>query len=144
MQRKVEEHEASGSTELTADEVYEQDCIEEPLLCIYSAHDSTLIGLLCVLQLEQPAEWPEYGSALKVELILEEENGSNNRHWVRFSLNGQTLRSTWFTDDDGEPASIVPLNELADMIHSEHELFDDHEEGSGLKYTWRNGLLKEH
>lgn len=155
MQSKVEEHGGalSGSIEMMADEDYEKDCIEEPWLCIYSAHDSTLIGMLCVLQLEQPAEWPEYASALKVELIREEEDDSNNitdghtkvlQHWVRFSLNGQVLRSTWLTDENGESSSMVPLNALADMIHSEHELFDDHDQGSGLKYSWKDGLLKEH
>ena len=40
---------------------------------------------------------------------------------------------------------MVPLNELADMIHSEHELFEDgDDEESGLRYSWKDGLLKEH
>lgn len=133
---------------------------EEPMLCIYSAHDSTLIGLLCVLRLEKPVEWPEYGSALKVELIREEigdEDDDNfadgrvdallRRHWVRFSLNGQVLRCTWLRDEWNEPASMVPLDQLAAMIHSEHELFDEDcksLDGSGLKYSWKDGLLSQH
>eukprot|EP00580_Thalassiosira_gravida_P018585 CAMPEP_0201661860 /NCGR_PEP_ID=MMETSP0494-20130426/4104_1 /ASSEMBLY_ACC=CAM_ASM_000839 /TAXON_ID=420259 /ORGANISM="Thalassiosira gravida, Strain GMp14c1" /LENGTH=481 /DNA_ID=CAMNT_0048140081 /DNA_START=87 /DNA_END=1532 /DNA_ORIENTATION=+ len=152
MQRKADEHDRhvgaeSDSMEMVVEE-YEQECIEEPWLCIYSAHDSTLIGLLCVLQLEQPAEWPEYGSALKVELIGEEDGDRPTKalqHWVRFSLNGQVLRSTWLVDDNNETATMVPLDRLADMIESEHELFE--EEGandSGLKYSWKDGLLKEH
>jgi len=163
MQHRVEvddeQHDRhKASTEIIVREEYEQECIEDPWLCIYSAHDSTLIGLLCVLQLEQPSEWPEYGSALKIELIREEEDGTGNtttdgrtkvlQNWVRFSLNGQVLRSTWLTDNDNKPLSMVPLNLLADMIHSEHELFDDQDVdgvgNSGLKYSWKDGLLKEY
>ncbi|KAL7553641.1 hypothetical protein ACHAWF_016948 [Thalassiosira exigua] len=119
---------------------------EEPWLCLYSAHDSTLIGLLCVLQLEQPARWPEYGSALRAELIQEESDGNEGspRHWVQFSLNGELLRSTWRRDARGEPSAMVPLEELTDMIHAEHELFEDEEAGSRLKYRWKDGLLTEH
>jgi acid phosphatase len=122
---------------------------EEPMLRIYSAHDSTLIGLLCVLGLEKPIEWPEYGSALKVELILEEEELANDaisprRHWVRFSLNGQLLRCTWHRNERDEPASMVPLHELEEMIHMEHELFDDECDDSRLKYSWKGGKLCEH
>ena len=156
MQRKVEaeckcwecieneHHEHGISTEMLVKEEYELECTEEPWLCIYSAHDSTLIGLLSVLQLEQPAEWPEYGSALKIELIREEEDSSQPvkalQHWVRFSLNGQILRSTWLADENGQPSTMVDLTQLADMIHSEHELFADER----LKYSWKPGLLEEH
>ena len=131
---------------------------EEPWLCIYSAHDSTLIGMLCVFQLEQPAAWPEYGSALKIELIREEETGVTiqqhndadsgiriRQHWVRFSLNGQLLRSTWCNNDNNEPSSMVPLNELAEMIHAEHELFEEHDNDStALRYSWKSGQLQKH
>ncbi|KAL3827500.1 hypothetical protein ACHAXA_003769 [Cyclostephanos tholiformis] len=131
---------------------------EEPMLRIYSAHDSTLIGLLCVLGLERPVEWPEYGSALKVELIGEEEEEADGhdtndavlrprRHWVRFSLNGQVLRCTWHRNDFDEPASMVPLDKLEEMIHMEHELFDDdcdNPNGLRLKYSWKGGMLSRH
>lgn len=155
MQRKVQ-HDSSISTSedmpavaAPANEVNERESIEHPLLCIYSAHDSTLIGLLCVFRLEQPAAWPEYGSALKIELIREEGHESNKvqvlQHWVRFSLNGQLLRSTWCTEDNSKPLSMVPLNDLADMIHDEHELFENNEDDStALKYSWKGGLLRKH
>eukprot|EP00581_Thalassiosira_minuscula_P009332 CAMPEP_0183706208 /NCGR_PEP_ID=MMETSP0737-20130205/3097_1 /TAXON_ID=385413 /ORGANISM="Thalassiosira miniscula, Strain CCMP1093" /LENGTH=492 /DNA_ID=CAMNT_0025933559 /DNA_START=43 /DNA_END=1521 /DNA_ORIENTATION=- len=149
MERKARENHplydgSSSSTEMEIVREYEEESIEEPWLCIYSAHDSTLIGLLCVLQLEQPAEWPEYGSAFKAELIREEGDDAVLRHWVRFSLNGQVLRSTWLLDENDQPATMVPLDGLADMIHAEHALFEDEGTEEGLKYSWKDGLLKEH
>ena len=81
--------------------------------------------------------------ALKVELIQEEEDDKVVQHWVRFSLNGQVLRSIWLADDDGKPSAMVPLEKLADMIHDEHRLYEDDEE-SELKYSWRDGKLTEH
>ena len=150
--------EAGGSEAAAATPVgRERRKEEEPMLCIYSAHDSTLIGLLCVLGLEQPAEWPEYGSALKLELLQEEAGGDGcvderaealpRRHWVRFSLNGQVLRCKCIGDERNEPASMVSLDQLADLIHSEHELFNEDCEsfdGSELKYSWKDGLLSQH
>eukprot|EP00979_Chaetoceros_neogracilis_P007174 scaffold1506_cov220-Chaetoceros_neogracile.AAC.4 len=50
------------------------DSSDDPILYIYSCHDSSLIGLMCAFRLEQPAEWPEYGSFLKVELFKTEED----------------------------------------------------------------------
>jgi hypothetical protein len=38
-------------------------------MILYSAHDSTLIGLICAMKLEQPVSWPEYGSYIMVELL---------------------------------------------------------------------------
>ena len=140
LERKVNEgfsHDDNMETKI------EDKCAEEPRFCIFSAHDSTLIGLLCILQLEMPSVWPEYGSALKVELIQEEEDDKVVQHWVRFSLNGQVLRCLWLSDDDGKPSAMVPLEKLADMIHDEHRLYEDDEE-SELKYSWRNGQLTEH
>lgn len=164
MQRKVEHDSSLLSTVQVVDAVQEQESasssIEEPWLCIYSAHDSTLIGLLCVFQLEQPAAWPEYGSALKIELIREEEEGENRsnneasssiqvlQHWVRFSLNGQLLRSTWCTNDKYEASSMVPLSDLVEMIHAEHELFGDDDnkddDSTALRYSWKAGQLRKH
>ena len=114
---------------------------EEPWLCLFSAHDSTLVGLLCVLQLEMPSVWPEYASAVKVELIQEEDEDKIVQHWVRFSLNGQVLRSTWM-EADGKHASMVPLDKLTDMIHDEHDLYEDDE--NSIKYSWKAGLLTQH
>lgn len=107
MQRKVDKGYSFsyGNLEMMVEETYEEECVEEPWLCIHSAHDSTLIGLLCVLQLSMPSVWPEYGSSIKIELVQEEEHDTNNitdetsskvvNHRVRFSLNGEVLRSTW-------------------------------------------------
>ena len=121
---------------------------EEPRLRLYSAHDSTLLGLLCVLRLEQPAEWPEYGSFLKVELLREEEDeargAGEEEWWVRFSLNGQELRSEWLTDERGAPATLVPFHRLAEMIHTEHTLKEEGSGESSLKYSWKAGTLTEH
>jgi len=119
-----------------------EEYIEEPLLCIYSAHDSTLIGLLCVFQLEQPSSWPEYGSYLKAELLREELDGDTKalEYWVRFSLNGQVLRSTWMRENESnEPVAMVPLSKLADMIHAEHDIYCE-QTGSKL-FTWKKGAL---
>mmetsp|Transcript_1605 Transcript_1605/g.2199 ORF Transcript_1605/g.2199 Transcript_1605/m.2199 type:complete len:430 (+) Transcript_1605:241-1530(+) len=122
-------------------------CIEQdaPWLHIYSAHDSTLVGLLCAFQLESPAQWPGYASYLKVELIKvetvtdEEEkelekdeteatnsNSNSVRHYVRFSLNGEILPSRLFLveekeegDDDGLPSHMIPLEHLTAMVQDE-------------------------
>ncbi|KAL3790818.1 hypothetical protein HJC23_004719 [Cyclotella cryptica] len=137
------------------DDAQEGECIDEPWLRIYSAHDSTLIGLMCLLQLERPTEWPEYGSYLKIELIREEDEGEDllavasteqrkAKYWVRFSLNGQILKSTWCCDENNEPLSMVRLNDLEEMIHLEHELLTGEEEGSRSMFCWKNGLLTKH
>ena len=82
---------------------------------LYSAHDSTLIGLLCVLRLEQPAVWPEYGSTLTLELIEAVCNTSGEtHHLVRFILNGNILKSQW--NDDEEPYETIPLDRLTEYI----------------------------
>jgi hypothetical protein len=111
---------------------------EVPAL-LYSAHDSTLIGLMCVFRLEQPAVWPDYASFLKIELmeILPEESSSSGvttprtatttalvtssavqkkkDYVVRFSLNGQVLKSTW----RGKAREFIPLHVLAHHIKTE-------------------------
>jgi hypothetical protein len=94
---------------------------EEPPLTIYSAHDSTLIGLMCAFRLEQPSVWPEYGSYLKIEL-LEVTNADTidgdddeKEHVVGFFLNGHLLRSMW----DGEPRKYIPLDLLFHKIKTE-------------------------
>jgi hypothetical protein len=91
-----------------------------PPLTIYSAHDSTLIGLLCAFRLSQPSKWPGYGEYLKVELIecsTVDSNGDisdDKEHYVRFSLSGNVLMSKWH--DDKEPVEVIPLQELAENI----------------------------
>ena len=100
---------------------------KEPPLTLYSAHDSTLIGLLCAFRLEQPTKWPEYGEYLKLELIEVASLDSDvmdKDHYVRFSLSGNVLRSKW--DDDAEPLETISLSELEKKIaaaasHKHHE-----------------------
>ena len=89
-------------------------------LILYSAHDSTLIGLLCALKLESPKQWPGYGEYLKVELLecgrLDEESGDmvEKEHFVRFSLSGHVLRLQW----DSDPVEMIRLDELEKKIAS--------------------------
>lgn len=92
-----------------------------PLLCIYSAHDSTLIGLMCAFRLEQPAEWPEYGSYFKMELIEAKplDGTADVKYLVRFSLNGEVLRCKWENDDGSdtnEPLQMIPVELLSHYV----------------------------
>jgi Histidine phosphatase superfamily (branch 2) len=89
---------------------------EESPVIIYSAHDSTLIGLLCAFRLEQPSVWPEYGSYLKLELIEANMSNGERDYIVRFSLNGQVLRSQWTKDKTLE---VIPLNQLSELIQND-------------------------
>ena len=90
---------------------------KEPPVIVYSAHDSTLIGLLCGFRLEQPSVWPEYGSYIKIELLEVETVGQEEKeHVVRFSLNGSLLRSLW---DKDRPQVEIPLRHLDHRIKTE-------------------------
>jgi hypothetical protein len=91
---------------------------------------------MCAFRLEQPTQWPEYGSYLKVELIEEVTLQQDQHHpskedtiqyWVRFSLNGQPLKSQWEHHDQGTTSALswrqhpsdmylIPLNVLAHHI----------------------------
>jgi acid phosphatase len=93
---------------------------EEPLLTLWSAHDSTLIGMLCIYRLEQPTEWPEYASYLIMEL-LEATDSETRDLVVRFSLNGQVLRSEW----DGEKHDVIPLSTLIRKLEAEPSSLDE-------------------
>ena len=91
---------------------YLQNFSLEPPMIVWSAHDSTLIGLICAFRLEEPAIWPEYGSYLMVELL---EGDLECDLFVRFSLNGQVLKSQW-----GEhPVEMISLTTLAEEIRSQ-------------------------
>jgi hypothetical protein len=83
----------------------------EPPVTIWSGHDLTLIGLMIAYRLEQPAAWPEYGSFLKLELleVSDLESGETD-YVVRFSLNGERLRSRW--EDKGQLLDMIPLHAL--------------------------------
>jgi len=79
---------------------------------------------MCAFRLEQPAEWPKYGSYLKVELFKSQEDGKDDgttgevNYYVRFSLNGQVLKSSWDTEQDG--SSNDSNQELTEMICLKH------------------------
>ena len=48
-----------------------------PALCLYSAHDTTLIPLLVALG-AWDGKWPRYGSTIAVELVAEEVGGGSS------------------------------------------------------------------
>ena len=92
---------------------------------------------------------------MKIELIREEDEGEDllaaatmeqrkTKYWVRFSLNGQILKSTWCCDENNEPLSMVRLNDLEEMIYLEHELLTGEDEDSRLMFRWKNGQLTQH
>lgn len=94
------------------------DCINyatEPPMTIYSAHDSTLIGLLCAFKLNQPIAWPEYGSFLMMELL--EVTDKEKKLYIRFSLNGELLTSCW---EEG-PSEMIALSTLAYKLRHEDD-----------------------
>jgi acid phosphatase len=91
---------------------------------LMSAHDSTLLGLLCAYRLTRPAVWPPYASYLVLELVQCTET---NECFVRFSLNGERLQSQWETNDgddeeeeDGNKEGIaydmIPLSVLHQKV----------------------------
>lgn len=89
---------------------YLENSENEPPMIIWSGHDSTLIGLLCAYRLEQPASWPEYASYILMELIQE-----GSKKYVRFSLNGEILKSHWEGD---EPREMIPLELLKRNVYT--------------------------
>lgn len=93
------------------------DYRNQPKLTLWSAHDSTLIGLMCAFRLEQPAVWPEYGSYIMVEL-LEKANDL----YVRFSLNGEVLKTRWDHDTPKEMIKLKLLDENMRADAEEHAL----------------------
>lgn len=93
----------------------------EPPMTLYSAHDSTLIGLLCAFKLEQPAIWPEYGSYIMMELLeVTDCNNStmlpsSNNLYIRFSMNGEILESHW----EKERCEMISLRILEQKLREE-------------------------
>jgi hypothetical protein len=57
-------------------------------LQLFSAHDSTLFGLLADFELEAPAAWPAYGATLAVELWRD----ASGKATLRFLFCGEALR----------------------------------------------------
>ena len=104
---------------------------EQTKLHVFSAHDSSLIGLMCAFRLQQPSQWPEYGSYLKIELFKAQPfatrgdeviTGSGDEYFVRFSLNGNVLKSEWGLGEADylEATDMIPLEHLQESIKSEH------------------------
>jgi acid phosphatase len=88
---------------------------ESKLLTIWSAHDSTLIGLLCAFRLQKPTTWPEYASSILMELI-EANDDEDTEYYVRFSLNGEQLNMEW----EHEPVmDMVPMSLLLEKMQTE-------------------------
>lgn len=113
-------YEKNKLTKMHVDSADNFESESPPGLTIWSAHDSTLIGLMCAYRLEQPDQWPEYGSFLLIEL-LERDDGNDrvaagtSNYYVRFSLNGKVLKSKW--EDDDEPAvEMIPIDRLRRKI----------------------------
>lgn len=97
---------------------------ESATFYIYSGHDSSLIGLMCAFRLQQPSEWPEYGSYLKIELFEAVPNDTETEaeYFVRFSLNGNVLKSNWGIGEGEylEMQEMIPLHHLDASIKREH------------------------
>jgi len=90
-----------------------------PCLHIFSAHDSTIIALICALHLKQPVNWPEYGSYLKVELLKDIDNLF---YYIRFSFNGEILPCS-LGNTNGETSELLPLDSLAELLfHSNKKI----------------------
>lgn len=98
---------------------YMEHAEKEPPMIIWSGHDSTLIGLLCAYRLERPTTWPEYASYLCLELIEviteDPKSNPNQKTYVRFSLNGEILKSHWEND---EPREMIPLELLKQNVYT--------------------------
>lgn len=89
---------------------------EEPPLIVYSCHDSSLVGLLCALNLDQPSVWPEYGAVLKMELLEKKKDGDDTLNYVlRFFLNGELLKSMW----NDTPREEISMDEFISLISTE-------------------------
>ncbi|KAF1775445.1 Histidine phosphatase superfamily [Phytophthora cactorum] len=88
------------------------DHSESKKIVIYSGHDVSLLSVLRTMDAEVANDtsfWPEYSSALALEL-LEDENGS---FFVRARLNGEVLAI-------GEaPDGLYPVDRFRDMV-SDH------------------------
>ena len=107
---------------------------QEPPLILYSFHDSSIIGLLCALHLEQPSVWPEYGAVLKMELLKKKkemfegvktasggDDGGDVNYVLRFFLNGELLRSMWH-DRPREEISIEEFVTLISTVRDDVEI----------------------
>mmetsp|Transcript_27886 Transcript_27886/g.41158 ORF Transcript_27886/g.41158 Transcript_27886/m.41158 type:complete len:477 (-) Transcript_27886:71-1501(-) len=89
-------------------------------LFLYSAHDSTLIGMLCALHLQQAASWPDYASYLKLELVqclqqpTDNTRDNSQQLKVRCFFNDEPLQFEWCNSEDD--AYLIPLELLANKL----------------------------
>jgi len=100
-----------------------------PLMHIFSAHDSTLISLICAFKIERPAVWPEYGSVLKMEIyhdygklcndgvidncVMKNGRSSVGTFYALFYLNGEALRSS-FGREEKSLRYFVPWEDVVE------------------------------
>jgi hypothetical protein len=94
---------------------YFVDYNSQPPMTLYSAHDSTLFGLLCAFKLEQPIAWPEYGSFFMMELLEVFDSETKEELYIRFSINGELLRTHW----ENEPTDMILLSTLVKKLQTE-------------------------
>ena len=90
--------------------------VSTPRVQLWSAHDSTLFGLLGYFRLAAPAKWPAYGAQLRVDVLLSRSEsetaaaalqptgigGARPPASLRFSLNGEVLKSALLVEDGEE------------------------------------------
>lgn len=91
---------------------------------VYSAHDSSLIGLNCVLGLHVPKTIPPYGCTLKLE-IYKTLNGNDNpssrgksKKFIRCVWNGASVNfipdSSLSTDSDSN--ALIPVEQFLKRV----------------------------
>ena len=83
-------------------------------LYTYSAHDATLIALICAFQLDNPTKWPEYASFFQMKLY---QHITTDQYYVQFSLNDEILSSSWSGGVDMKVHQKRTLVPLQDLIH---------------------------
>jgi len=105
---------------------------------------------MCAFQLTQPAEWPEYASYLKIELLALEEAENDHdektakstttkqkKYYVRFSLNGTLLQckigQSNDNDDNSNLIDMIPLEKLQEFIHDLSHIEEHDEDMAKLK-----------
>lgn len=90
--------------------------VSTPRVQLWSAHDSTLFDLLGYFRLAAPAKWPAYGAQLRVDVLLSRSEsetaaaalqptgigGARPPASLRFSLNGEVLKSALLVEDGEE------------------------------------------
>jgi acid phosphatase len=86
-------------------------------VAIISAHDSTIIGLICALRLKNPAVWPEYASYFKVEVY---ECNDTKRRFLRFSLSGEILECELGKSKGGGKGADHVVD--VEIVRAEYEL----------------------